>query len=155
SRPMRDQKSEPRRRRGGVRGDHEAVGAGRAVAYQHAIEAARLVDARELGDEARIDGAGDDGLAVHLRRERRRDHANDLDPVVAQRHWGVIPLTVSLRGAPFSSVRPLTGTGFRSACMTKQPRSALRTTRATRSGESGESISRTVSAPNIRPRIVS
>src|SRR5205085_12019368 len=36
-------------------------------------------------------------------------------------------------GAPFSIVRAVTGTGRWSACMTKQPRSALRTTLATRS----------------------
>jgi hypothetical protein len=42
-----------------------------------------------------------------------------------------------VRGVPFRRVRPVTGTGFWSACMTKQPRSALRTTLATRSGGSG------------------
>ena len=39
--------------------------------------------------------------------------------------------------------------------MTKQPRSAFRTTLATRSGGSGESISSVVSAPSIWPWMVS
>ena len=51
-----------------------------------------------------------------------------------------------VRSAQLSRVRPVTGTGCWSVCMTKQPRSALRTTLATRSGGSGDSISSVVSA---------
>src|SRR5262245_14137022 len=152
---MGDEKAQVRRRGRGVRGDHEAVGAGRAVADQHAVEPARLVDAGELGDEARVDGARDDRLAVDLGRQGRRDHPDDLDSRGRHDHCLLPAEALSIRGAPFRRVRPLTGTGFWSACMTKHPRSALRTTLATRSGESGESISRVVSAPSIRPWIVS
>lgn len=48
-----------------------------------------------------------------------------------------------------------TGTGVMRACITKHPRSALRTTFATRSGGSGESISSVVSAPSMALRMVS
>ncbi len=47
------------------------------------------------------------------------------------------------------------GTGLRRACITKQPRSAFRTTRATSAGSAGESISSVVSAPSIAPITVS
>ena len=60
--------------------DHEAVGAGRAVPNQHAVEPAFFVSAGEPGDEPRIDRPGDDRLAVDLGRQGCRDHPDDLDP---------------------------------------------------------------------------
>src|SRR5206468_10482600 len=138
SRAVGDEETQVRGRGRGVRGDHEAVGAGRTVADQHAVEPAFLVRAGEVGDEARVDGAGDDRLAVDLRRERGRDHPDDFDSSARHGQSRLAEPPPSLRGAPFNRVRPLTGTGFWSACMTKHPRSALRTTRATRSGGSGE-----------------
>jgi precorrin-2 dehydrogenase/sirohydrochlorin ferrochelatase len=111
----------------------ERVGAARRGARARAVSApARLAAAESLARRALSSAAG------------RR--------IAAPRGR---PQGSAARGAPFRTVRPVTGTGSSSACITKQPRSALRTTRATRSGGSGESISSVVSAPSIRARMVS
>jgi len=84
SRAVGDEIPEARRDRRGVGRHHEAVRAGRAVADQHAVEAAVLVHAREPRDELPVDIPGDDRLTVELGGERRRDHPDDFDSRAVQ-----------------------------------------------------------------------
>src|SRR5438876_11540355 len=93
------------------------------------------------------------GKGQRLRLRPRHHHEGDAD---GDEYPGAEKVNYARSsGLPLRTVAEEIVTGRSSACMTKQPRSALRTSRATRSGGSGESSSSTVSAPSISPWTVS